>query len=121
MNLISYIYIEIYTKFGGVVGNLNAHYVAYPEINWNKWCEEFINDLELIRSKYTTQIDNYDSLSRILDSLKRICVILIYFVQDIWLYISFNYFKLKINKNEVGSSTMPHKVNPINLKMPKVI
>lgn len=108
--------IKLYTKFGGAVGNLNAHYVAYPDINWIEWCDEFISYLGLYRSKFTTQIDNYDSISRILDSIKRTCVILTDLCQDVWLYISFNYFKLKIRKDEVGSSTMPHKVNPINFE-----
>ena len=77
---------------------------------------EFIFDLNLKRSQFTTQIDSYDSLSRILDSIKRLSVILIDLCQDLWLYISYDYIKLKINENEIGSSTMPHKVNPINFE-----
>ena len=108
--------IQIYTKFGGAVGNLNAHYVAYPDIDWIQWCNDFIQSIGLSRSLITTQIDNYDSLSRIFDSLKRISIILTDMCQDIWLYISMNYFKLNIEKGTVGSSTMPHKVNPINFE-----
>ncbi len=107
---------KYYGKFGGASGNLNAHKAAYPNINWIEFGNKFINSLGLIRSKYTTQIDNYDNLSVIFDCLKRINTILIDMCQDIWLYISMDYIKLKINKNEVGSSTMPHKVNPINFE-----
>ena len=119
---------RIYTKFGGAVGNFNAHHVAYPEVDWVSWSDEFITEISsvrtsdvydyepIIRSKYTTQIDNYDSLSRVLDSIKRICTIITDLCQDVWLYVSFNYFKLKLESNQVGSSTMPHKVNPINFE-----
>ena len=105
-----------YGKFGGASGNLNAHKVAYPHINWIEFANKFIESLGLQRSEYTTQIDNYDNLSVIFDCLKRINSVLIDFCQDIWLYISMDYLKQKINKNEVGSSTMPHKVNPINFE-----
>ena len=108
--------LDIYTKFGGAVGNLNAHFVSYPNIDWITWSNEFIFSLNLKRSQFTTQIDSYDSLSRILDSIKRLSVILIDLCQDLWLYISYDYIKLKINENEIGSSTMPHKVNPINFE-----
>ena len=108
--------IKIYTKFGGAVGNFNAHYLAYPDIDWEKFANEYINKMGMLRSKYTTQIENYDSLANILDNLKRINTILIDLCQDTWLYISYNYFNLKINKNEVGSSTMPHKINPIDFE-----
>jgi adenylosuccinate lyase len=105
-----------YTKFGGAVGNFSAHLAAYPDINWFEFADKLINRLGLVRHKYTTQISNYDEISYILDSLKRINCIILDLNQDIWLYISNGYFKQKINKNEVGSSTMPHKVNPINFE-----
>ena len=105
-----------YTKFGGAVGNFSAHLAAYPDINWSEFADNFINKLGLVRHKYTTQISNYDEISYILDSLKRINCIVLDLNQDIWLYISNGYFKQKINTNEVGSSTMPHKVNPINFE-----
>ncbi len=108
--------IKLFTKFGGAVGNFNAHHYAYPNIDWIKFADEYIEELGLVRSKYTTQIENYDSLSKCLDNLKRINTILLDLCQDTWLYISFNYFKLKINQNETGSSTMPHKVNPIDFE-----
>jgi len=108
--------IKLFTKFGGAVGNFNAHHYAYPNIDWIKFSDEYIEELGLVRSKYTTQIENYDSLSKCLDNLKRINTILLDMCQDTWLYISFDYFKLKINKNETGSSTMPHKVNPIDFE-----
>ncbi len=108
--------IKLFTKFGGAVGNFNAHHYAYPNIDWIKFADEYIEELGLVRSKYTTQIENYDSLSKVLDNLKRVNTILLDMCQDTWLYISFDYFKLKINKNETGSSTMPHKVNPIDFE-----
>lgn len=108
--------IKLFTKFGGAVGNFNAHHYAYPNIDWIKFADEYIEELGLVRSKYTTQIENYDSLSKCLDNLKRVNTILLDMCQDTWLYISFDYFKLKINENETGSSTMPHKVNPIDFE-----
>jgi len=108
--------IKLFTKFGGATGNFNAHHYAYPNIDWNQFADEYIEELGLVRSKYTTQIENYDSLSNCLDNLKRINTILLDLCQDTWLYISFDYFKLKINENETGSSTMPHKVNPIDFE-----
>lgn len=108
--------IKLFTKFGGAVGNFNAHHYAYPNIDWIKFADEYIEELGLVRSKYTTQIENYDSLSKVLDNLKRVNTILLDMCQDTWLYISFDYFKLKINENETGSSTMPHKVNPIDFE-----
>ena len=108
--------IRYYGKFGGASGNLNAHVCAYPNINWKKFGKKYLSDLGLLRSEYTTQIDNYDNLSVIFDCIKRINSILIDLCQDIWLYISFDYLKQKIIKGEVGSSTMPHKVNPINFE-----
>ena len=104
------------TKFGGAVGNFNAHYVAFPNIDWNKFSDDFISSIGLTRNQYTTQISNYEEISYIFDTFKRINCILIDFNTDIWTYISKNYIKQKINKNEVGSSTMPHKINPINFE-----
>lgn len=108
--------INLYCKFGGATGNLNAHYVAYPNTNWIDFSNEFANSLGLHRSQHTTQIDHYDSLSKLFDNLKRINTILLDFCQDIWLYISMDYFKQKTKENEVGSSAMPHKVNPIDFE-----
>jgi len=108
--------IKLFTKFGGAVGNFNAHHYAYPNIDWIKFADEYIEELGLVRSKYTTQIENYDSLSKCLDNLKRVNTILLDMCQDTWLYISFDYFKLKINENETGSSVMPFKVNPIDFE-----
>ena len=103
-------------KFGGAVGNLNAHYVAYPDYDWETFVNDFTEDCGCIRSKYTTQIDNYENLSIIFDTIKRTNTVLIDLCQDIWLYILKNYLQLSINKDEVGSSTMPHKVNPIDFE-----
>ena len=108
--------IKYYGKFGGAVGNLNAHYFAYPEILWDKEINNFVNSFGLIREKYTTQIDNYENLAVIFDCLKRINTIIIDFNKDIWGYISINYFNQNYNINEVGSSTMPQKINPINFE-----
>ena len=108
--------IKYYGKFGGAVGNLNAHKVAYPDIDWVAFGEKFLDEFNLRRSEFTTQIDNYDNLSVVFDNLKRINTILIDLCQDIWLYISMDYIKQQIIKGEVGSSTMPHKVNPINFE-----
>jgi len=103
-------------KFGGAVGNLNAHYIAYPEYDWVNFALNFTKLFDCDRSKYTTQIDNYENLSIIFDTIKRINTILIDLCQDIWLYIFKNYLQLAINTEEVGSSTMPHKVNPIDFE-----
>lgn len=104
-------------KFGGATGNFNAHHVAYPNINWMKFADTFVNKtLGLKRSRYTTQIEHYDNLAAIFDCYKRINTILIDFSRDMWTYISMDYFGQKINKNEVGSSAMPHKVNPIDFE-----
>ncbi|TAD99824.1 MAG: adenylosuccinate lyase [Bacteroidetes bacterium] len=104
-------------KFGGAVGNFNAHKVAYPAINWQEFGNHFVNEtLKLQRSQLTTQIENYDFLAAFCDNFKRINTILIDFSRDIWAYISMGYFKQKINENEVGSSAMPHKVNPIDFE-----
>lgn len=102
-------------KFGGATGNFNAHHVAFPAIDWVAFGNDFVNNtLGLEREQYTTQISNYDNLSRIFDSLKRINVIMIDLCRDFWMYIMMEYFKQKIKAGEVGSSAMPHKVNPID-------
>jgi len=104
-------------KFGGATGNFNAHYVTYPNIDWIKFADYFVEEvLGLERSKMTTQIEHYDHLAAFCDNLKRINTILIDMNRDLWSYISMNYFLQKIKKNEVGSSTMPHKVNPIDFE-----
>lgn len=104
-------------KFGGATGNMNAHHVAYPSIDWNNFAKNFVEGtLGLKRSYPTTQIDHYDGLSTIFDNLKRINTIFIDFARDIWTYISMEYFGQKIVAGEVGSSTMPHKVNPIDFE-----
>lgn len=105
------------TKMGGAVGNLNAHYLCFDDINWDQEIEDFLfKSFNLYRNRYTTQIDHYDNFSEIFDILKRINIILIDLNQDFWTYISQNYFILKKKEGEVGSSTMPHKINPINFE-----
>ena len=103
-------------KFGGAAGNFNAHHLAYPEIDWKEFAQSFVSDMGLKLSFPTTQIEHYDNLAAIFDNLKRINSILIDFNQDMWLYISMDYFKQKIKKGEIGSSAMPHKVNPIDFE-----
>ncbi len=104
-------------KFGGATGNFNAHIVAYSNIDWVQFANDFVeNTLQLKRSHYTTQIAHYDNLGAFFDAIKRINTILLDFCRDIWTYISMDYFKQKIKKGEVGSSTMPHKVNPIDFE-----
>ncbi len=104
-------------KFGGATGNLNAHHIAFPELNWIKFGNDFVNNkLGLERMQYTTQIEHYDNLAAQFDTLKRINTILIDFCRDVWTYISMEYFKQQVKKNEVGSSAMPHKVNPIDFE-----
>lgn len=104
-------------KFGGATGNFNAHYVAYPEINWVEFANNLVdNKLGINRSQTTTQIEHYDNLAALFDCLKRINTILIDLDRDIWTYISMDYFKQKIKAGEVGSSAMPHKVNPIDFE-----
>lgn len=104
-------------KFGGATGNLNAHIVAYPEIDWVTFANNFVaNSLGLERQQYTTQIENYDNMAAYYDNCKRINVILIDLCRDIWSYVSMEYFKQKIKEGEVGSSAMPHKVNPIDFE-----
>ena len=104
-------------KFGGATGNFNAHYVAFPKIDWISFSNRFCADkLGLQRQQYTTQIEHYDNLSAHFDAIRRLNTILIDFCRDTWTYISMDYFKQKINKGEVGSSAMPHKVNPIDFE-----
>lgn len=109
--------IPVTAKFGGATGNYNAHHVAYPERNWREFGSKFCSEkLSLQREEYTTQISNYDNLAAIFDAMKRIHTIVIDLDRDVWQYISMNYFKQKIKAGEVGSSAMPHKVNPIDFE-----
>ena len=104
-------------KFGGATGNFNAHHVAYPSIDWKKFANEFLSDkLKLARSQTTTQIEHYDHLASLFDVVKRINTIILDLNRDMWTYISMDYFKQKIKKGEIGSSAMPHKVNPIDFE-----
>ncbi|MHB9055917.1 MAG: adenylosuccinate lyase [Paludibacteraceae bacterium] len=104
-------------KFGGATGNFNAHHVAYPAVDWKLFANKFVEDkLGLEREQWTTQISNYDNLSALFDGLKRINTILIDLCRDVWMYVSMEYFKQKIKAGEVGSSAMPHKVNPIDFE-----
>jgi adenylosuccinate lyase len=104
-------------KFGGATGNFNAHKAAYPEIDWLTFANNFVNEqLGLQRSHPTTQIEHYDNLAALFDNMRRINVILIDMARDIWSYISMDYFRQKIKKGEIGSSAMPHKVNPIDFE-----
>lgn len=104
-------------KFGGATGNFNAHHVAYPNHDWIKFSDQFVNkELGLYRSQTTTQIEHYDHLAALMDCWKRINTILIDLSRDIWTYVSMDYFKQKIKEGEVGSSAMPHKVNPIDFE-----
>ena len=105
----------ITAKFGGATGNFNAHHVAYPQYDWREFGNSFVSEkLGLEREQYTTQISNYDWLGAIFDAMRRINTIIIDLDRDFWMYISMDYFKQKIKKGEVGSSAMPHKVNPID-------
>ena len=104
-------------KFGGATGNFNAHYAAYPDIDWNAFAEDFVEDrLGLKRSWPTTQIEHYDNTAALFDAIKRLNNILVDLCRDMWTYISMEYFKQKIKEGEVGSSAMPHKVNPIDFE-----
>jgi len=115
--LIQMEHVPFAAKFGGATGNLNAHHVAYGNINWVEFANRFVNDtLGLYRSQTTTQIEHYDHLAALMDNWKRINTILIDLSRDIWQYISMDYFKQKIKAGEVGSSAMPHKVNPIDFE-----
>ena len=104
-------------KFGGATGNFNAHHVAYPEYDWREFGNKFVSEkLGLEREQYTTQISNYDCLGAVFDAMRRINTIIIDLDRDIWMYISMEYFKQKIKAGEVGSSAMPHKLNPIDFE-----
>ena len=104
-------------KFGGATGNYNAHHVAYPQYDWKAFGDKFVSEkLGLEREQWTTQISNYDHLGSIFDAIRRINTIIIDLDRDIWMYISMDYFKQKIKAGEVGSSAMPHKVNPIDFE-----
>lgn len=103
-------------KFGGATGNFNAHHVAYPQHDWKKFGDEFVKSLGLVRSHPTTQIEHYDNLAAYFDGMKRINTILIDLCRDMWTYISMNYFRQKTKAGEIGSSAMPHKVNPIDFE-----
>ena len=109
--------IPVSAKFGGATGNFNAHLVAYPGIDWVKFANQFVSEtLGLERCQTTTQIEHYDNMAAFFDNLKRINTILIDLNRDLWAYISMNYFRQKVKKTETGSSTMPHKVNPIDFE-----
>ncbi len=104
-------------KFGGATGNFNAHCVAFPSVDWKKFADKFLNEkLGLAREQWTTQISNYDNMAALFDAIKRMNTILVDLCRDIWTYISMDYFKQKIKAGEVGSSAMPHKVNPIDFE-----
>lgn len=108
--------LKFYGKFGGAVGNFNAHKVSYPNVDWKKFSDEFLSKFGLKRYQYTTQIEHYDNLSALFDNLRRINTILLDFCKDIWQYISMEYFIQVTKLGEVGSSVMPHKVNPIDFE-----
>lgn len=108
--------LPIKAKFGGATGNFNAHKVAFPDIDWKGFADQMIGDMGLMRSQYTTQISHYDHFAAIFDNVSRINRILIDLCRDMWTYISMDYFKQKVIANEVGSSAMPHKVNPIDFE-----
>ena len=103
-------------KFGGATGNFNAHHIAFPKTDWVKFANEFVTSIGLNRQQYTTQIEHYDNLAAHFDCMKRINNILADFCKDLWSYVSMEYFKQKTKKGEVGSSAMPHKVNPIDFE-----
>ena len=110
-------YIPFTAKFGGATGNFNAHHIAYPKYNWLKFADEFVEErLGLQRQQYTTQIEHYDIMAAHFDAIKRINTIFIDLCRDIWTYISMDYFKQQTKKGEIGSSAMPHKVNPIDFE-----
>ncbi|MDE6384303.1 MAG: adenylosuccinate lyase [Paramuribaculum sp.] len=109
--------VTISGKFGGATGNLNAHNVAFPDVDWRDFANRFLADrLRIVREQFTTQISNYDNLAALFNALARINTILIDLDRDVWQYISMNYFKQRIKAGEVGSSAMPHKVNPIDFE-----
>ena len=107
---------EFFAKWGGATANYNPHLLAFPQADWLTHSEKFLDELELKLTKVSTQIEPHDYMAKVFHTLMRVNTILIDFSQDIWTYISFDYFKLKLDKNEVGSSTMPHKVNPIDFE-----
>ena len=107
---------NFFCKFGGAVGNLSAHYIAYPDIDWNKFANNFVESLGLSRTQITTQVDDNASISEYFDIIRRINNILIDFCRDMWMYFSYSYFTHKPTPEEVGSSTMPQKINPINFE-----
>jgi adenylosuccinate lyase len=111
-----FICIPFSAKFGGATGNFNAHHVAFPKSNWIKFANDFVSQLGLSRQQFTTQVEHYDNLAAHFDCMKRVNNILIDFCRDIWTYVSMEYFKQKTKKGEVGSSAMPHKVNPIDFE-----
>jgi adenylosuccinate lyase len=109
--------IDFSAKFGGATGNFNAHFVAYPDLDWVEFANNFVNQtLGLKRSQTTTQIEHYDNLAALFDALKRINTIILDLNRDLWTYISMDYFKQKLKEGEIGSSAMPHKVNPIDFE-----
>lgn len=109
--------VKQYSKFGGAVGNFNAHVLAYPDVDWPAFATEFLaHDLHLQRSEYTTQIDSYDSMAVLFDAVRRCNVVLLDLAKDVWSYISLNYIVQRQAPGQVGSSTMPHKVNPIDFE-----
>ena len=103
-------------KFGGATGNFNAHVVAYPKEDWKRFGDKFVESLGMVRSEFTTQIEHYDMMAATLDAFKRLNTILIDLDRDMWTYVSMNYFKQRLKEGEVGSSAMPHKVNPIDFE-----
>ncbi len=109
-------YIPFMGKFGGATGNFNAHHIAFPKHNWHRLADEFLEQLGLERQQYTTQIEHYDTLAAHFDAIKRINNVLLDLCRDIWTYISMDYFRQKTKKGEIGSSAMPHKVNPIDFE-----
>ncbi len=108
--------IEVEGKFGGATGNFNAHFVSYPDKDWVEFSNNFLKNLGLNRQAYTTQIEHYDGMAELMDTIKRLNVILLDLCKDVWSYISMGYFSQSLIKGEVGSSTMPHKVNPIDFE-----
>ena len=108
--------LSIPAKFNGAVGNYNAHVIAYPDLNWPEHCQQFISSLGLSFNRYTTQIEPHDGIAELSQLMVRINTILEDYATDIWSYISLGYFKQKTRANQVGSSTMPHKVNPIDFE-----
>ena len=109
--------VPLSAKFGGATGNFNAHHVAYPMVDWRAFGDRFVAErLGLVREPWTTQISNYDNLAALFDGMKRVNTILIDLCRDVWTYVSMEYFKQRIKAGEVGSSAMPHKVNPIDFE-----